>query len=461
MKKNNVAVIGLGYVGLPLAALSAIKGYKTIGFDINNNLTSNLSNGKIHIRDNYVQKIFKKAVESKNFLPTSNHDDLADSDIYLVCVPTPITNAKEPDLGPLIGAIKVISPYINKGDLVVIESTVFPGTCENIVAYLITELTGFDCYSEISLAHCPERINPGDAFWTSGNIPRVLGSLNLSGTKQAANFYSSLLGGPVIDIDDVKSFSNPKFLLDSFGDLKINSLPIGSVTVMRSIRDAEAVKVMENTVRDVNIALVNELAKISDVLNLNVVDVIQGMSTKPFGKGPYYPGVGVGGHCIAVDPEWLKTASIRAGYIPEILELSRKTNREMPEYTVNLLEENLAKCGFVLKGTKIAVLGVSYKRNVNDLRESPFFDIKKILLDRDVELAVYDSWIRSENTSNTLFEVIKNCVAIIIVTDHSDMIKELLNLSLDELGVRVIIDGRNSINPKYIPNKLIYKGIGR
>jgi nucleotide sugar dehydrogenase len=237
---------------------------------------------------------------------------------------------------------------------------------------------------------------------------------------------------------------------------------MGSVTMMRSIRDAEAVKAMENTVRDVNIAFVNELAKISDVLELDVVDVIDGMSTKPFGKGPFFPGAGVGGHCIAVDPEWLKNASIKAGYVPEIIQLSRNTNNSMPDYAVSLLQDALNEKGYPVKGTKICVLGVAYKKNVDDLRESPFFEIKQLLRKKGAILSIYDSWIDTENTANSFEDTINNCKGIIIVTDHDEIVASLNNTNLAEFGIEVIIDGRNCLDSEKIHEQgILYRGIRR
>ncbi len=219
---------------------------------------------------------------------------------------------------------------------------------------------------------------------------------------------------------------------------------------------------MENTVRDVNIAFVNELAKISDVLELDVVDIIDGMATKPFGKGPFYPGVGVGGHCIAVDPEWLKAASKRAGYMPEMIQLARMTNNGMPEYTVSILQDLLNERDCPIKGTRIAVLGVAYKRNVDDPRESPFYKLRDILQKKGAVLSVFDSWVTSENTAQSLDECIDGVKAILIVTEHSDVIDKLGNIDLNDSEVEVVVDGRNCLDgDKMRDQNVLYSGIGR
>jgi len=458
---DKIAVIGLGYVGLPLACLCAKRGYQVVGFDTSERAISQLSVGKSHIRDDVVESLLSEAVVSGNFLPTLDSAELEQCAIFLICVPTPVNAHHEPDIAPLETAIRVISPYLKKGNMVVVESTVFPGTCEEIVAPMITSITGMQCDGELSLAHCPERVNPGDAFWTSENIPRVVGALDEQGAIRAANFYASILGGPVLDVRSVRSCLRPKFFEGPQGELITKQLPLGSVTKMRSIRDAEALKAMENAARDVNIAFVNELAKVSDVLGLDVVDIIDGMSTKPFGKGPFYPGAGVGGHCIAVDPEWLKAASIKAGYMPELIQLSRSTNNGMPNYTVNILQDLFNDLGCPLKGQTIAILGVAYKRNVDDPRESPFYEIRDLLNSKGAVVRVFDSWIASENTHESLEESLNGASGVVVVTDHTDMMSELIQLDLDSLGVKVIVDGRNALDRLKLTDSLLYRGVGR
>ena len=461
LSDTSIAVIGLGYVGLPLAALCAKKGYRVVGLDAKQQVIESLNQGVCHIRDASVQALLDDAIGSGNFSATIDVDLIAECGIYLICVPTPVDANNEPDLKPLESACRAVAPHLDKGDLVVVESTVFPGTCEQIVAPLLEEISGLKINNDFHLAHCPERVNPGDHFWTSENIPRVVGATCDVGVDMAAEFYASVLGGEVFDVREIKKSLVPKFRETSEG-LHIAQVPLGSVTRMRSIRDAEAVKAMENTVRDVNIAFVNELAKISDVLDLDVVDIIDGMATKPFGKGPFYPGVGVGGHCIAVDPEWLKAASKKAGYMPEMIQLARMTNNGMPDYTVSVLQDLLNERGYPLKGTKIAVLGVAYKRNVDDPRESPFYRLRDILDKKGADLRVYDSWVNSENTVQSLDDCIDQVKAIVIVTEHSDVIAKLSNTDLSALGVEVVVDGRNCLDGEMIRKQnILYRGIGR
>ena len=459
---KKVAIIGLGYVGLPLAALCAIKGHQVVGLDTNKLTVEKINSGLSHIRDTEVERLVRDAHLTKKLNATTRAEDISTCTHFLICVPTPVNENHDPDLTPLYSAVDAIAPFIKKNDLVVVESTVFPGTCQQEVIPRLNTLTNMKAGVDYHIAHCPERVNPGDPFWTSENIPRVVGATSEKGVDEAASFYNSILGGGVFDVREIKSGFNPKFSIDETGGLKVSQVPLGSVTKMRSIRDAEAVKAMENTVRDVNIAFVNELAKISEVLNLDVVDIIDGMATKPFGKGPFYPGVGVGGHCIAVDPEWLKAASKKAGYMPEIIQLARSTNNGMPDYTVSLLQNLLNECELPLKGTNVLVLGVAYKKNVDDPRESPFYEVKNLLESKGAVVDVYDSWIAFENTVQSLQEGLQKAKALLIVTEHTDVITELKTLDLSQLPLKLIVDGRNCLNAESVTNQgVLYSGIGR
>jgi len=457
-----VCVVGLGYVGLPLAALCAKKGYEVIGLDVDQNVVDKVNRGLSHIKDLEVERLVESGHITKRLKATMNVKDISISTVFLICVPTPVDEDKDPDLLPLFSAIDAIAPFLKKEDLVVVESTIFPGTCEQEVIPRLESITNMKVGDDFHVAHCPERVNPGDQFWTSENIPRVVGATSEKGLKKAAEFYASILGGGIFDVRTIKSSMNPKFSLNVDGSLNVSQVPLGSVTMMRSIRDAEAVKAMENTVRDVNIAFINELAKISDFLDLDVVDIIDGMATKPFGKGPFYPGVGVGGHCIAVDPEWLKAASKKAGYMPEMIQLARSTNNGMPEYTVSLMQNMLNDRGLPLKGTQVLVLGVAYKKNVDDPRESPFYEVKELLEKKGANVDVFDSWIGFENTVESLDEGLKKAKAVLIVTEHSDVISELKSKDLVNLPLEVLVDGRNCLKAEDVRAQgVLYSGIGR
>jgi UDP-N-acetyl-D-glucosamine dehydrogenase len=451
-----VAVIGLGYVGLPLACLCARKGFSVKGLEKRKEIVESVNKGKSHIKDDVLQKSLMEA--RPNLIATLEAHDIKDCNVFLICVPTPVNDNKEPDFEPLVSASRVIGKYIKPKDLVVVESTVFPGTCEEYVLPVLNEESRLVAGKDYYFSHCPERVNPGDVFWTVENIPRVVGGFTKECTKVSAEFYQKLLGGPVYKVEDIRKTLRPKIIVEE-GDYKINTIPLGSITMMNSLRDAEAVKAMENTVRDVNIAFVNELAKISDALNLDVVDIIDGMETKPFGKGPFYPGIGVGGHCIAVDPEWLKTASIKAGFIPEIIQIARNTNNGMPAFAISQLKIIMKK---PLSEVKVCLLGVSYKGNIDDPRESPFYEVKNLLEKQNVKLSIFDPWYTKENTADTLEDALKGTESVIVVTDHTYFREKVTPELLKRNQVRIIIDGRNCLEKKQIEEKgIIYRGIGR
>jgi len=433
--RNKIAVIGLGYVGLPLATLCAKKGYRVIGLDNNQEIVNSINSGVSHIRDKETEKLLSEAIASGNLEATIDSKQIEKCDIYIICVPTPITDNLDPDFKPIEESIKTISPYVKKGNLVVLESTVFPGTCEEFVIPMLEKWTNLSVGKDFELAHCPERINPGDLFWNIENIPRVIGATTKEGAKHAAKFYASVLGGEVLEIREIRGRLRPKFSRAE-DYLNISHVPLGSITVMNTLR--------------------------SDVLNLNVVDIIDGMSTKPFGKGPFYPGIGVGGHCIAVDPEWLKAASKKAGYMPEIIQMARVTNNSMPQYAISLLQDALNESGLPLKGTKIAILGVSYKKNVDDPRESPFFAVYNTLSKKGAILRVYDSWVNEQNNVSSLQEAVKDADAILIVTDHDDMVEQLKQIDFENTSIKVIVDGRNCLSAdEFNKAGIIYRGIGR
>ncbi len=459
--KKVVGVLGLGYVGLPMASLSAIKGFKTIGFDLDKQKIKKISASISPINDHATSLNLTKAISTGNLKLTAKFEDLSKCNLFIICVPTPVLENKEPDLTHLIDAVDQVSKVLKKGDILIVESTVFPGTCEEYVERNISKNTGLSSKKDYVLAHCPERVNPGDSFWNSSNIPRVIGATTKEGNEEAAKFYSKLLGGKIIDVKDVKKELEPKFKLDNNGNLKSKFVPLGSITLMKTIRDAEAVKAMENTVRDVNIAFVNELAKISTALELDVVDIIDGMATKPFGKGPFYPGIGVGGHCIAVDPEWLKTASFKAGYFPEIINLARNTNNLMPIFSMRSLQDECDKYEIITKEQNCLILGISYKKNIDDLRESPYFEVKKIADDIFKKVDVFDPYFKDLSTSSNLEDLIKTADIIILVTDHDHFIDYLRSLDYQETSIKILFDGRNCIDPSLLPDNIIYRGIGR
>jgi UDP-N-acetyl-D-glucosamine dehydrogenase len=429
MKKiNKVAVVGLGYVGLPLfVAINKAKQYEVVGYEISQKKVDLLNNGQPPIQDEIVEDFLKD-----NGVTVSNDEAILEgADVYIVCVPTPVHDDFNPDYGPVMGASKTVAKYIKEDDHFVLESTVNPGTCDEIVTPILEAQTKMTAGKDFNIAHCPERINPGDPKWNVYNINRNIGSAapyHSDLSQQIANFYRSVIT-----------------------DAEINEVS--------SLKVAEATKILENTFRDVNIALVNEIAKSFDLLDIDLVETIDASSNKPFGFMAHYPGCGVGGHCIAVDPYFLINRAARSGFDHKFLKMARKINNSMPEYTIRKLILTLNKIGLPVKDTKVALLGLSYKPDVKDLRESPALKIKQRLINLGADLTVYDPYVTDEPMS--LEKAIKNVKAVVIATAHTEFTEKLIDL-LPETDIKVVIDGRNCLDLEFFKqNDIEYKGIGR
>jgi UDP-N-acetyl-D-glucosamine dehydrogenase len=309
--------------------------------------------------------------------------------------------------------------------LVIIESTINPGVCDEIVIPLIEKESGFKLNADFFVSHCPERINPGDSKWSVENIPRVAGSSDPQGLKKTVSFYESIIEAPI--------------------------------KAMGSIKEAEAVKIVENSFRDINIAFVNELAMSFTKLGINVKNVIDGAATKPFAFMAHYPSVGVGGHCIPVDPYYLIEYAKGYGFDHEFLSLARAINNRMPEFTIEQLIEALNEAGISIKGAKVAVLGLSYKANVADDRESPSYKLIKMLSTKGAKAVAYDPYLPDKSDTESLDEAIENADAVIVATNH----REFMKLNVAKLKGKVFIDGKNAFDKKiFLEGDVIYRGIG-
>lgn len=421
-----IAILGLGYVGLPLAcAIAGKTTHKVVGFDPNEDKIKLIAEGKCPIDDRQC------AEDLKNVKFSFSHEDtiLKDSDIFIICVPTPVLDDYLPDLVPVKNATAVVAKYLKKGNYVVIESTINPGVCDEVVIPILENKTGMTAGVDFDAAHCPERINPGDSKWNVYNIPRNIGSTRSEATKFLADFYRSFI------------------------DAEINEMP--------DLKTAEATKIIENTFRDINIAYVNELAKSFDILGIDLITVIKGASNKPFAFMPHYPGCGVGGHCIPVDPYYLIERARQSGFDHKFLKIARKINNSMPEYTVELLSMALNKFAKPLKNTNIGLLGMSYKANVGDLRESPALDIHNLLIEREAKVEVYDPYFPDMNTCQSLDDILDKSFAILIATDHNEFLQIDSSL-LKKHNIEVVIDGKNCLDKdEIISAGIYYKGIGR
>jgi len=423
-KKGKVCVVGLGYVGLPLAVRCVEKGYETYGLERDENKVGLINAGKSPIEEKFLEENLPK------FHPTATTDEkiIKKCDIILICVPTPVDSLYVPDLSPVISATEAVVRNLKKGALVVLESTVNPGVSEEVVKPIF-EAAGYKVGTDVFIAHCPERINPGDAKWNVTNIPRVVGSFNAKGLATAVAFYESIVDG--------------------------------GIRPMKSIREAEAVKIVENSFRDINIAFVNELAKSFDKLNIDVKDVILGAATKPFAFMAHFPSCGVGGHCIPVDPYYLIERAKKSGFDHKFLKIAREINNSMPAYTVELMHHALNSLSIAMKGTKIGVLGISYKANVDDVRESPTFKILALLDEHGAKYETFDPHILKKSSIKNLESLLKKVDALIIATDHKEF-KEIDPKIFKKNKIKVIIDGKNCLDKDAIKKlEIIYKGIGR
>jgi nucleotide sugar dehydrogenase len=413
---KNVSIIGLGYVGLPLALLVATKYQNCKGVDISKRRVLEINEKTVIIDD-----VFAAGLLSNTTLEVSTN--VHTSDIYIICVPTPVNERNEPDLTPVLSALDLIKPVLQDGQLIIIESTIYPGMCEELIEpYLSTTNRRY------LLAHCPERINPGDQKWHVGNIPRVVGGIDEASVALAHSFYCSLVDANILKL--------------------------------KSIRSAEASKVLENIFRDVNIALMNEMAQAFYRMDIDIIEVIQASSTKPFAFMPHWPGVGVGGHCIAVDPYYMIEKGRQAGFDHEFLKLARKINSNMPIYTVNLLQNALNQLEMPIQGVKVGVYGLSYKANLGDIRESPSLDvIKKLKLEKKAKVKSFDPFIQSESDVDSLEELVKWADVLLVCTAHT----EIVDYPIHKLvKIKLIIDGRNCLDYEKIKSLGIsYKGIGR
>lgn len=409
---ETVAVVGLGYVGLPIAALARQKGFLVFGYDVDSEKVARISAGDFPASDAEIIETFRATPLDV----TTNQTRIADADVILVAVPTPVDHEARPDLRPLRSAMEAVARHAKDGALVSIESTVNPGVSEGVIVPLLKTLGRDPEVGDLLLVHCPERVNPGDARWAVRNIPRVLGGYTPAATERGLRFYARLLEAPV--------------------------------RPMSSIRAAEAVKIIENAFRDVNIAFVNELAQSFDRLGVDVMEVIEGAATKPFAFLPHFPGCGVGGHCIPVDPYYLIEHAGTHGFDHRFLKLAREINKSMPRYTVERLKQALAQVGpepHTLRGARVALLGLAYKRDVPDLRESPALEIEKILHEEGAEVTTFDPFAPERSSVSTLSEALQQAELVVLATDHTAF-RKLQPDDLRGTPVRVIVDGRNCLD---------------
>src|SRR5712692_2227945 len=355
LRTARVCVVGLGYVGLPLAETFAWGGFPVLGFDTDAEKVKKLRTGQSYIGHISSERV-AELVDSGRFEATFNPNCFAEVDAVVICVPTPLTEAREPDLSYIINTGKAISKHLRRGQLVVLESTTYPGTTEELLRPILEE-SGLEAGTDFFLAYSPEREDPGNRDFGTRNIPKVVGGINAVSRDLAVALYEPVVEGVV---------------------------PVSGTGV------AEACKILENTYRAVNIALVNELKVVFDAMGIDIWEVIAAAKTKPFGFQAFYPGPGLGGHCIPIDPFYLTWAARKYGVHTRFIELAGEINTSMPQYVVNRIAEALNERSRPLKGSKVLILGMAYKKDVDDPRESPGFELMELLLKKGAAVRYND-----------------------------------------------------------------------
>jgi UDP-N-acetyl-D-glucosamine dehydrogenase len=427
LRATRIGIVGLGYVGLPLAETFAWGGYSVLGFDIDPEKVQKLKAGQSYIGHIASQRVYE-LVASGRFDATADPKRFVEVDAIIICVPTPLTEAREPDLSYVVGTGASIRPHLRRGQLVVLESTTYPGTTTDLLQPLLEE-SGLKAGRDFFLAYSPEREDPGNRDFATRNIPKVVGGIDAASRDLAVALYEPIVEGVV---------------------------PVSSTGV------AEACKILENTYRAVNIAMVNEMKGVFDAMGIDIWEVIAAAKTKPFGFQAFYPGPGLGGHCIPIDPFYLTWAARKYGLHTRFIELAGEINTSMPLYVLNRCAEALNEEGKALKGSKVCVLGVAYKKDVDDPRESPAFTIMELLTRRGAVVAYNDPHIprlphmrhhsirmESQELSDA-FLASQDC--ILIVTDHSAYDYQRF---VDH--ARLIVDTRNATRSCRITKCHIWK----
>ncbi|NJD61128.1 MAG: nucleotide sugar dehydrogenase [Deltaproteobacteria bacterium] len=411
-KDFTAAVIGLGYVGLPLAVEYAGAGIQVIGIDVDGSKVKSIRAGKSYIGD-IPSKTLRDAVAAGLLRATSDFSALAEADTVNICVPTPLRKTKDPDLSYIVDAAEQVAKYIHKDMLIVLESTTYPGTTEEVLVPMF-ERKGLKVGRDIFLAFSPERVDPGNEKYTTRNIPKVVGGVTPKCTRVAAALYTGVLE---------------------------HVYPVSCATV------AESVKLLENTFRSVNIGLVNEIALMCDRMGIDVWEVIDAAKTKPFGFMPFYPGPGIGGHCIPLDPFYLSWKAKQYGFESRFIELAGVINGQMPHFVVGKVGDALNRFRKSVKGAKVLVLGVAYKKNISDVRESPALDILQLLAKKGAKLSYCDPYVPVLDEHGIRMKAEKFSAAalrkadcVVLVTDH-----DLFDRRLIARESKVVVDTRNAL----------------
>jgi UDP-N-acetyl-D-glucosamine dehydrogenase len=419
-KKARIGVIGLGYVGLPLLAEFAARGFKGTGFEVDERKANQINSGSSYIGDVSSSKI-KELVDAERLRATTDFNHLSECDAIIICVPTPLRKTKEPDVSYILAAAEQIKARLRRGQLIILESTTYPGTTDEVLLPMFEE-TGLRLDEDFLLAFSPERVDPGNPQFLTHNIPKVVGGVTDDSTEVAAHLYSQI---------------------------------VNEVHAVSSARVAEAAKLLENTFRAVNIGMANEMARLCYALNIDTWEVIRAAATKPFGFMPFYPGPGIGGHCIPLDPHYLSWKARQHGFDSRFIGLAEEVNSRMPEHVVQLVSDGLNDECKPMKNSRILLLGVAYKKDVDDVRESPALSIIDRLRAKGASVRYHDPFVKELNFDDAHIEAsgepltsvpltdeeLSNTDCLIIVTDHSDIDYKRLCA-----GTSLIVDTRNALN---------------
>jgi len=419
-KQARIGVIGLGYVGLPLVVEFAANGFKGYGFEVDAEKARKINAGTSYIGDVPSESV-KKLVDEKLLEATTDFQHLRECDAIIICVPTPLRKTKEPDVSYILAAAEQIQKTLRRGQLIILESTTYPGTTDEVLLPMFEE-TGLKLDQDFLLAFSPERVDPGNPHFLTHNIPKVVGGVTPDSTEVAAHLYSQV---------------------------------VKDVHAVTSARVAEAAKLLENTFRAVNIGMANEMARLCYALNIDTWEVIRAAATKPFGFMAFYPGPGIGGHCIPLDPHYLSWKARQHGFDSRFISLAEEVNSRMPEHVVQLVADGLNDDRKAMKGSNVLLLGVAYKKDVNDVRESPALSIIDRLRAKGANVKYHDPFVPEVRFDDAHTDAIGEPLAsvsltneelegadcIIIVTDHSEIdYKRVCSQA------SLIVDTRNALN---------------
>jgi UDP-N-acetyl-D-glucosamine dehydrogenase len=414
-RKARVAVIGLGYVGLPLAVEKAAAGFTTVGFDVQADKVAQVNAGRNYIGD-VIDDDLGSLVQSGLLSATTDFGLVAEADFIAICVPTPLDEHQQPDVSYIDSSVRAIAQHLKPKTMVVLESTTYPGTTEELVRPLLEKGSGLVCGEDFYLGFSPERVDPGNAVFKTRNTPKVVGAIGADATEVIAAMYRTVLKGEIVEV------SSPRI--------------------------AEMEKLLENAYRNVNIGLINELAILCDRMDINIWEVVDAAKSKPYGFQAFYPGPGLGGHCIPLDPQYLSWKAREYGFHISMLEASASVNDSMPAYCVSRVSRILNRQKKALNGSRVLVSGVAYKQDIDDYRESPALKVIKLLEEEGAEVEVFDPWVarfrldgkERETLPELSAETVEQADLVLVTAAHTNV-----DYPLIQRHARAIFDTKNAL----------------